>query len=68
MHRKKIIKLSSICLVILLLVGLVFYINDTYTVKTVYIEGNIHYTDLEIMDMVMTGQYGKSSIYLSSRL
>lgn len=65
MHRKKILKLSSICLVILLLVGLVFYINDTYTVKTVYIEGNIHYTDLEIMDMVMTGKYGKSSIYLS---
>ena len=65
MHRKKIVKLSSICLVILLLVGLVFYINDTYTVKTVYIEGNIHYTDLEIMDMVMTGKYGKSSIYLS---
>lgn len=65
MHRKKILKLSSISLVILLLVGLVFYINDTYTVKTVYIEGNIHYTDLEIMDMVMTGKYGKSSIYLS---
>lgn len=65
MHRKKIVKLSSICLVILLLVGLVFYINDTYTVKTVYIEGNIHYTDLEIMDLVMTGKYGKSSIYLS---
>lgn len=65
MHRKKILKLSSICLVILLLVGLVFYINDTYTVKTVYIEGNIHYTDLEIMDLVMTGKYGKSSIYLS---
>lgn len=65
MRRRKLIKISGFLFVILLLVSSFFIVNDIYTVKTVYIEGNIHYTDLEIMDMVMAGKYGHSSIYLS---
>jgi len=63
--RRKIILLSSICIIILIILGLLFYINDKYTVRTVYVEGNVHYTDQEIMDIVMAGKYGYSSIYLS---
>lgn len=36
-----------------------------YTVDTVTIEGNIHYTNEEIQDMVLGGRWGRNSIYLS---
>ena len=36
-----------------------------YKVKNVYVEGNIHYSSSEIRDMVMVGDLGDNSIYLS---
>lgn len=42
-----------------------YYIVTTYTVSTVYVEGNIHYTDEEIADRIMTGRLGHNSIYLN---
>ncbi len=36
-----------------------------YKVTTVYVEGNIHYNNEEIMDMVMTGTLGNNSLYLA---
>ena len=54
---------------IILLAGLlgagVFHIFTNYKVTTVYVEGNIHYTNEEIMDMVMGGRYGDNSLLLS---
>ncbi len=47
------------------LAGLASYIIFTYTVKTVYVEGNSHYSDEEIIDRIMTGQLGHNSIYLN---
>ena len=41
------------------------YIVKNYTVTTVHVEGNIHYTNEEIMDMVMSGAYGNNSLILS---
>lgn len=41
------------------------YITDNYTVTAVYVEGNVHYTNEEIMDMVMEGRYGHNSLFLS---
>lgn len=41
------------------------YIIRNYTVVTVYVEGNIHYTNEEIIDMVMEGHYGSNSLLLS---
>ena len=46
------------------LVGYI-YIVENYTVTTVYVEGNLHYTNEEIMEMVMDGRYGNNSIFLS---
>ena len=43
------------------------YIIRNYTVTTVYVEGNIHYTNEEIMDMVMGGRYGHNSLFLSMK-
>lgn len=42
-----------------------YYITTNYTVTTVYVEGNVHYTNEEIMEMVMEGSYGHNSLYLS---
>ena len=41
------------------------YVMENYTIQTVYVEGNIHYTNEEIMDMVMEGRYGHNSLFLS---
>ena len=57
-------------IVFLLLLGLLFgyqYILDNYTVTTSYVEGNVHYTDEEILDMVMAGRYGNNSLFLSMK-
>ena len=53
-----------------LLLGLLFgyqYILTNYTVTTSYVEGNVHYTDEEILDMVMAGHYGNNSLFLSMK-
>ncbi len=48
-----------------MLVAAYFYIITTYTVTTIYVEGNIHYTNEEIINMVMEGYYGNNSLLLS---
>lgn len=47
------------------LISAYVYIITNYTVTTVYVEGNVHYTNEEIMDMVMEGRYGNNSLLLS---
>ncbi len=42
-----------------------YYISSTYTVRTVYVEGNVHYTEEEIKQIVMEGALGNNSLYLS---
>ena len=55
--------------VLVLLAGLTaaayWYITANYTVTNVYVEGNVHYSNEEIMDMVMSGRYGNNSLILS---
>ena len=41
------------------------YIITKFTVTTTYVEGNVHYTNEEIIDMVMEGHYGNNSLLLS---
>lgn len=59
------VTLSIILLVIACLLGLYMYIESHYTVTTVYVEGNVHYTNEEIQDMVMSGRMGDNSLFLS---
>lgn len=40
-------------------------IAGRYTVKTITVEGNVHYTNDEIVDMVMKNQLDHNSLYLS---
>ena len=40
-------------------------LHSVYTVRTVYVEGNVHYTEDEIKEIVMAGPLGDNSLYLS---
>ncbi len=48
-----------------LVLGAGYYILSTYTIKNVYVEGNVHYTQEEIQAIVMDGPLGNNSLYLS---
>lgn len=41
------------------------YLITNYTVTTIYVEGNVHYTNEEVIAMVMEGYYGNNSLLLS---
>ena len=56
---------GSFILLLSLFLGGYYYIVKNYTITTVYVEGNIHYTNEEIMEMVMGGRYGNNSLFLS---
>lgn len=59
------ISLAVFFTLLLLLIGGGFYIINNYKVTTVYVDGSIHYTNEEIMDMVMGGRFGDNSLFLS---
>lgn len=65
-RRKRLLILGIVLAVLaaVLLTGYEYVIRN-YTVTTVYVEGNVHYTSDEIMDMVMGGRYGNNSLFLS---
>lgn len=63
--RRMLICSVSLLSLFVVLVGGYFFIVTNYTVTTVYVDGNIHYTDEEIMEMVMGGAYGDNSLLLS---
>lgn len=63
---KRTLILSAVFLFILaVLIAGYIYIIQNYTVTTVYVDGNVHYTNEEIMDMVMGGRFGNNSLFLS---
>ncbi len=67
MRKSRGIRIAILGIVLLaaVAVGGVFYVLRTYTVSTVYVEGNVHYTDEAIKDIVMKGFLGNNSLYLS---
>ena len=69
MRQKKKKKWPAVLMVLLgvsaVVLGTGYYILSTYTIKNVYVEGNIHYTQEEIQNIVMDGPLGNNSLYLS---
>lgn len=59
--------ITLLCLAVLAaaVLGAGYYIRAAYTVRTVYVEGNVHYTEDEIKAIVMDGFLGDNSLYLS---
>lgn len=52
-------------IIIAVLLGGFYYVISTYSIKTVYVEGNVHYTEEEIKEMVLDGPLSNNSLYLS---
>ena len=44
--------------------GVLFYIGKHYHVETIYVEGNVHYTNEEIIQMVTSERLGENSLYV----
>ena len=65
--RKKRLTIIGVVLAVIfiLLLSAYEYILNNYTITTVYVDGNVHYTNEEIMEMVMGGRYGNNSLFLS---
>ena len=53
--------------VIAVFLGGAAFLLDKYNIKTVYVEGNVHYTEEEIKSFVKTGALGNNSLYLSAK-
>ena len=65
LHRSLYV-IAVILLFLLLAGGIAYkYVADNYTVTNIYVTGNVHYTNDEIIDMVMDGRLGHNSMYLS---
>ncbi|MDE7258179.1 MAG: FtsQ-type POTRA domain-containing protein, partial [Lachnospiraceae bacterium] len=63
--KRTVILSVTLLLLLFVLVGGYEYIIQNYTVTTVYVEGNVHYTNEEIIEMVMGGRLGSNSLFLS---
>lgn len=66
-RKSIIVRVLIILILIAAVVGAIYYFISTRQVKNVYVEGNIHYTEQEIKDMVMQGPLGNNSWYLSMK-
>lgn len=64
-HKSLVIIWLTVFAVIGALAFACYYVITNYRVTTVYVDGNVHYSNEEIMDMVMTGVYGNNSLYLA---
>ncbi len=60
-------KILIILAVLAVLLGGGYYVLRTYTIQTVYVEGNVHYTEEEVKEIVMNGILGNNSLYLSMK-
>ena len=63
--KKTRIKLYIALAVIIVLSVVAVVLNKTYTISTVYVEGNKHYTNEEIIGKVMSGKLDHNSLYLN---
>ena len=65
-YKRSLYIIAGIVITILvLLIAVIKYILDNYTIEKVYVEGSTHYTNEEITDMVMDSKLCRNSIFLS---
>lgn len=65
--RKNCFRVLLAAAMISILAVVVWYVMELHTVRTVYVEGNVHYTEEEIKAMVMEGAFGDNSLFLSAK-
>lgn len=64
--RVTILLVTLLC-IFAVLAAVYFYILNNYTITTIHVDGNVHYTDEEIIDMVMGEAFADNSIFLSMK-
>lgn len=65
--KRTLIVSAALFIVLAALVAGYRYITQNYTVTTIYVEGNVHYSNEEIIDMVMDGNLANNSLFLSMK-
>ena len=65
--RKWIILGLMLMILIMIFLWIGNYLISKYHIETVYVDGNIHYSDDEIREMIMGGMFGDNSLYLSHK-
>lgn len=63
--KKRTIILIGTAVFLLVFGAAAAFVLQHYKVTTVYVEGSAHYTNEEVIDMVMTGGLGDNSLYLA---
>lgn len=65
-NYKSLFIIGGMVLFLVVALGVAFsYVITNFSVTTIYVEGNVHYTNEEIIGMVMEGHYGNNSLLLS---
>ena len=62
--KRGLIAVLVIAVILLLAAAAVFFILRYYHVENVYVEGNVHYTNEEIIQIVTSERFGDNSIFL----
>lgn len=65
--KKWLFRILFVLIILAVILGLCNYYLSAYTVKQVYVEGNFHYTQEEIEEIIMKGPLGNNSLYLSMK-
>lgn len=65
--KRRLMKVLAGIVILGIVCGVGVYILHTHTIKNVYVEGNVHYTQEEIKTLVMDGPLGDNSLYLSMK-
>ena len=64
-YRLRNLGITVVTLAVML--GIPYFGFNHFTVKTVIVDGNVHYSDEEITEMVLGGRLGKNSLYLTMK-
>lgn len=62
--KRGLVAVLVIAVILLLAAAAVFFILRYYHVENVYVEGNVHYTNEEIIQIVTSERFGDNSIFL----
>ena len=64
---KKAAALAVLLGILILLLSAFLFLREYFHVENIYVEGNLHYTDEEIIQMVTGGRFGDNSLVLAFR-
>ncbi|WP_024866808.1 cell division protein FtsQ/DivIB [Butyrivibrio sp. FCS014] len=67
LHKSLYIIFGTLIIILIAAAVVLVRISDKYEIKNIYVTGNTHYEDKEIVDMVLSDKLSRNSLYLSFR-